>query len=87
MILAHTAYPSDSDRAVLIVLQNGKKMQIECSARQYLAGVEEYNRGAMIQRAFRFLTTDEREFLMSGLSPEEFSDLFGEEDENAGDIL
>lgn len=68
----HTAYPGDSDNKVLIVLDSGKQMQINCSASQYLSGIGKYRTGGFIQDAFVFLNADEREFLLSGLYPEEW---------------
>ena len=38
-------------------------------------------KGMNIQDAFPRLTPDQREFLMTGLTPEEWGDLFGEEEE------
>lgn len=34
-----------------------------------------------VQYAFPFLSTDQREFLMTGISPGEWDDIFGDEDE------
>lgn len=38
-----------------------------------------YDSGAKIQDAFPFLSSDEREFLISGLTPETWNKLFGDE--------
>jgi hypothetical protein len=35
-----------------------------------------YNNGALIQKAFPFLNADQREFLMSGLTPDEWNAIF-----------
>ena len=40
-----------------------------------------YYKGKIVQDAFPFLNADEREFLMTGLTPEEWEDLWGDEDE------
>lgn len=37
-----------------------------------------WNSGALIQDAFPNLTLDEREFIMSGITKEEWNELFGE---------
>ena len=79
MMLAHKAYPSESDQAVLIVLRSGKEMQINCSAQQYVDGMKAYTDGAMIQNAFPFLNADEREFLMTGTTPSEWDAMFPDE--------
>lgn len=40
-----------------------------------------YNQGAKIQRAFPFLTLDEREFMMTGMGGPEFDELCAEIEE------
>lgn len=77
-LVTHTAYPSESDQAVLIVTKTGKQMAIYCTAKQYTDGLAAYKKGALLQSAFSFLEDDEREFLQSGLLPDEFKKLFGE---------
>jgi hypothetical protein len=37
-----------------------------------------WNSGALIQEAFPELTADEREFILSGITKEEWKELFGE---------
>ena len=37
--------------------------------------------GELIQSALSYLTVDEREFLMTGISPEEWEESFGEDEE------
>lgn len=44
--------------------------------------LERWNNGELIQRVMSNLSADEREFLISGIPPGEFDDLFpGEEDD------
>jgi len=45
-------------------------------------GLFKYRRGALIQNAFPNMSAGDREFLMSGYSPEAFDEIFGEEDED-----
>lgn len=81
-MIGHRAYPSESNRAVLIVAKTPfgeKQMQINCTAEQYLEGLEKYKKGAMMQSAFHFLNAEEREFLISGTTPEEWARMFPEE--------
>jgi hypothetical protein len=40
-----------------------------------------YDAGAYIQTAFDFITPSQREFLMTGLSDQEFDNLFPDDDE------
>jgi hypothetical protein len=44
--------------------------EIKEGVRQY------YEEGTLIQNAFPFLNSDEREFLMTGLTPDEFANIF-----------
>lgn len=44
-------------------------------------GERRYNEGLKVQDAFGFLDADQREFLMTGLSPEQFNDLTAEADD------
>ena len=79
MLQPHKAFGSESNQAVLIVLDNGKQMQFSCTAEDYVDGLKQYESGKMIQDAFHFLNNDEREFLMSGLTREEFDHMFPED--------
>lgn len=64
---------------VRITLEYRKKeMTFSCTIQQYHDGLARYNQGAMIQDAFHFLTSQEREFLLTGISAEEWDRLFGE---------
>lgn len=76
---AHNAYSLSAlgDSGTLIELANGKRMILRCSPRQYSHGLKKYKEGAFIQDAFDFLDADEREFLLSGLYPEELERLMG----------
>jgi hypothetical protein len=40
-----------------------------------LTDLDKYTRGALIQDAFPYLSVDDREFLLSGMSPEGFAKL------------
>lgn len=40
--------------------------------------MDHYNSGALIQNAFPNLSADEREFIMTGITPQEWEDAFGE---------
>ena len=44
--------------------------------------VEAYNNGALLQDAFPNLNAEEREFYKSGITPQEWNDLFGPEEED-----
>jgi hypothetical protein len=46
---------------------------------QMVAAMKRYIGGELIQDAFPFLSDSEREFIMSGMSDEEWDDAFGED--------
>lgn len=64
-------------------LKRGNKsipLKPNITLRQIVEGFERYDEGVLIQDAFPFLTPDEREFMMTGITPEEWDRLFGEEE-------
>lgn len=44
--------------------------------------LDKWQRGALIQDAMPNLSREEREFLISGYTPEDWKELFGEEEED-----
>ena len=46
------------------------------------AEIERYEQGALIQDAFPNLTKNEREFIMTGMTSEEWEELFGKPEEH-----
>jgi len=50
------------------------------------AQLREWEGGALIQEVFPHLTTDEREFIMTGITPKEWDEAFGEDDEPEEDL-
>ena len=57
-----------------------RTMKFSCSPDQYHEGMEAYKNGKLMQDAFPFLSADEREFLISGMLPDEWERLFGKEE-------
>ena len=55
-----------------------KRMQLACTTEQLNDGFDKFERGAMIQDAFPFLNPDEREFILTGTTPEEWDAMFKE---------
>lgn len=73
---SHRAFRFEEQNSVLVLLRkNNKRMELSCTYEQYVAGVRAYKRGALMQDAFSFLPSDEREFLISGLTPDEFASI------------
>lgn len=48
------------------------------SISEIMAGYKSWNEGTLIQNAFPNLSPEEREFLITGLTPEMWNDLFPE---------
>lgn len=82
-MLEHCAYAIDGEpNNILIVISSSQKQMIfNCSPTEYVRGLAAYHDGdLLIQDAFPFLADDEREFLITGLMPDEFDDIFEDED-------
>lgn len=74
---AHSVSFSEGSSLVKVILKkNNKSLNLNCSPDQYLGGLKAYKAEALIQDAFHFLNPNEREFLVSGLTSEEFDKLF-----------
>ena len=58
-----------------------RSLEIPCTEEQMAA----YKSGALIQVAFPDLTADQREFILTGITKEEWDVLFGETTELDGD--
>ena len=78
MLMPFSALP---DPAGCRVIVTGKEMVFPDVSTEDLwkANVAYHKGGLTVQDAFPFLTADQREFLMSGLTPQEWTALFGEE--------
>lgn len=79
MIKKHKAKSINGSKILVTLVDMDKSMEFNCSMRQYEEGIDAYIEGALIQNAFPFLTAGEREFLLSGLTPEEFAKEFPDE--------
>lgn len=62
-----------------------RTMVINATIPQMKKALFDYGAGAYIQQAFSFLSAGEREFLMSGITPEEFDKMFA--DAESGELL
>ena len=47
-------------------------MILNCSLAQYSEGLMEYEGGVLLQDAFHFLNPEQREFIKTGITPEEW---------------
>lgn len=83
-MMRHYAYPFDSGSFVLVSTEpgrRGKTMALHCTPEQYRKGVADYKAGKLIQDAFPFLNDGEREFLLTGITPEEWNTMFEDEED------
>jgi len=67
--------------SVKLITMNGSEASksLPVSRAGLIDRLGQYNRGDLIQRAFDVLNDAEREFLMTGLTQEEWNDLGGDE--------
>jgi hypothetical protein len=56
-------------------------VELPMTVTEYRRAMEHYNKGALIQDAFPRLTAEQREFLLTGITPEEWETLKEEEEE------
>ena len=67
------------------VTGNINEMEIPMSIRDYSIAMQKWKGGALIQEAFPNLPAPMREFIMSGISPKEWADIFGMGDDEVSD--
>ena len=60
---------------------NINQLEIPLSIEAYALGMQAWKRGELIQNAFPTLKADIREFIMSGISPKEWDELFTDEED------
>ena len=67
--------------SVKLITMNGSEASknLPVSRLGLIDRLHKYNAGDLIQQAFDVLNTEEREFLMTGLTQEEWEDLGGDE--------
>lgn len=73
---------SDSRVNVTIktVLGETKQMEINAGRECLMLGLDRWDNGELIQNALSDLSADEREFIQSGTTPEEWAEMFAEEE-------
>jgi hypothetical protein len=79
-MIAHRAVPQGDKETLVVIPESGKKMVLKCSYVEYVKGHIRYQEGRLIQDAFPTLSADEREFLKTGITPDEWEAIFGKED-------
>ena len=57
-----------------------RTMELPISPAQYLAGMDKWENGALVQDAFPNLHPELREFLKTGITPDQWADLFSDLD-------
>jgi hypothetical protein len=56
------------------------KMTIPLSEKEFNRCAADWQNGTLIQDAFPMLNADEREFIKTGITPEEWEKMFGEDE-------
>ena len=52
------------------------RMTLNLPYASFLSGLEKWHKGVLIQNAFPMLSADEREFIMTGITPSEWNAAF-----------
>lgn len=72
-----TTICNERNRVILWLADTGKQLTFHADLEQMNSGWYMWQiKGAKVQEAFPFLTADEREFLMTGLLPSEWNEIF-----------
>lgn len=74
-------YRGNLEGTTVYHIQQKKLLHLKCNVFQFEEGITEYKKGKLIQNAFDFLSDDEREFLLTGLTCKEWDELFPPEEE------
>lgn len=64
-----------------IVRRNSKTLVVRHNIERCLQAYLDWLEGKFIQDAFYFFTPDEREFILTGITPQEWARLFGEDND------
>ena len=77
-----------NDLDKVTIFKNGRSLTVELgkffmTSKDFIQSVEKWQSGMHVQDAFPKLDDDTREFMLTGLSPEEWDELFGDDDEVA----
>ncbi|MFW6173084.1 MAG: hypothetical protein ACOC5T_05010 [Elusimicrobiota bacterium] len=82
MISVQDYYSNDDGKTTTVEVRNMfrvvQKETFNVPLEKFTEGIKNYNNGQKIQEAFPFLSDEEREFMMSGLTFEEQKSIFGE---------
>ena len=61
-------------------------MNLNIEYPEFILGLQQWLRGALIQDVFPKASSEEREFIVSGLTPEVWNAIFGEEEYNDNEL-
>ena len=82
MTTGHKTRPlTDDTTLVLLRCMYGRDRQmiLDCTQEQFWDGMKAYTEGAYMQDAFRMLNPIQREYLLTGLTDDEFQEAAGSE--------
>lgn len=60
----------------VLVRRKNKSIIFNCGYNRFHRGIKKWDQGLLIQEALEFLSADEREFLLTGLTPDEWDKMF-----------
>ena len=67
----------DGDKTIVaLVAAPHKRITVNMSVNEFYKCYHKWQRGEYIQKAFNILSADEREFMISGTTPDEWNKLF-----------
>jgi hypothetical protein len=61
-------------------------MNLDIEYTEFVLGLQQWFRGALIQDVFPKASSEEREFIVSGLTPAVWDEIFGEEEYNDNEL-
>lgn len=82
----HTS--GDSTGRCVVHLESGKSLALNCNLDEFYRALAIYEvDGKAIQDVFTFLSADEREFLLSGVLPEEWDKVWADNPKDISDVI
>jgi hypothetical protein len=78
--------PHGHNQTIVSSLERGHDLILNCSYDDFHNGLCLYESGELIQDAFPFLSDDEREFLLTGTTPEEWREMCEWFDQNEEEL-
>ena len=75
----HYVLTGDRNKDETVIFRRGKRVTVPHNIEKLSQAWFHWMNGKFVQDAFPFLTADEREFLMTGITKEEWNKIMGDE--------